>query len=194
MAIIDFNDATPAPPSGKANVKWQADAAGSDPRHTSAYMPLLVGDSGSGGTSGAVPAPAAGDAAAGKFLSASGAFAIPGGIGTQPYDISVFLPGILTGSNQLLLRVIPTRAVTFPASLTLSTFTANANAAATKVFSFNKNGSSFGTVTVNSGGTAGTFAGAGTSFNGTTDILEVLGPASADATLANIGIVLSGTR
>lgn len=194
MSQNNYNDTTPAAPAGKQNVNWAADAPGTDPRHVSVSVPNFVGDSGSGGLNGAVPAPAAGDAAAGKFLSASGAFAIPGGIGTQPYDISVFLPGIITGSNQLLLRVIPTRAVTFPASLTLSTFTANANAAATKVFSFNKNGASFGTVTVNSGGTAGTFAGAGTSFNGTTDILEVLGPASADATLANIGIVLSGTR
>lgn len=41
----------------------------------------LVGDTGSGGTKGAVPAPAAGDAAAGKFLSANGAWAVPAGGG-----------------------------------------------------------------------------------------------------------------
>ena len=44
------------------------------------------GDSGSGGTAGAVPAPAAGDAAAGKFLKANGTWAVPpssgGGSGT----------------------------------------------------------------------------------------------------------------
>lgn len=194
MAVIDLNDTTPAAPSGKKNVLWQADAAGTDPRHASAYVPDFTGDSGSGGVGGGVPSPAAGDAAAGKFLGAGGTWTTPGGAGTQPYDVSVFLPGILTGSNQLLLRTIPTRAVSFPASLTLSTFTANANATATKVFSFNKNGSSFGTVTVTAGGVAGTFAGAGASFNGSTDVLEVVGPASADATLANIGIVLSGLR
>ena len=33
-------------------------------------VPILIGDSGSGGTAGVVPAPASGDAAAGKFLSA----------------------------------------------------------------------------------------------------------------------------
>jgi hypothetical protein len=39
----------------------------------------FVGDSGSGGTLGAVPAPAAGDAAAGKFLAAGGGWSVPSG-------------------------------------------------------------------------------------------------------------------
>lgn len=42
----------------------------------------FVGDTGSGGTAGIVPAPAAGDAAAGKFLKASGAWDVPSGGGT----------------------------------------------------------------------------------------------------------------
>lgn len=37
-----------------------------------AMLPVVVGDSGSGGTKGSVPAPAAGDAAAGKVLTAGG--------------------------------------------------------------------------------------------------------------------------
>ncbi|MEE8308043.1 MAG: hypothetical protein V3R81_12310 [Gammaproteobacteria bacterium] len=41
----------------------------------------LVGDSGSGGTHGLVPAPAAGDAAANKFLKADASWAIPAGGG-----------------------------------------------------------------------------------------------------------------
>lgn len=44
-----------------------------------ALLDALVGDSGSGGTKGLVPAPAAGDAAAGKYLKASGAWAAPSG-------------------------------------------------------------------------------------------------------------------
>jgi hypothetical protein len=50
-----------------------------------ADLPVMVGDSGSGGTQGAVPAPAAGDSAAGKYLSASGAWSVPGqgGVNTQ---------------------------------------------------------------------------------------------------------------
>jgi len=42
-------------------------------------LPVMVGDSGAGGTRGAVPAPAAGDAAAGKFLKADGTWATAGG-------------------------------------------------------------------------------------------------------------------
>lgn len=43
---------------------------------TELYTPM-VGDTGSGGAAGIAPAPAAGDAAAGKFLKASGAWATP---------------------------------------------------------------------------------------------------------------------
>lgn len=50
-------------------------------------LPVMVGDSGSGGTKGAVPAPAAGDAAAGKFLKADGTWATAGG-GSSPNVIS----------------------------------------------------------------------------------------------------------
>lgn len=60
---------------------------------TTAMLDAFVGDSGSGGTKGLVPAPAAGDAAAGKFLKADGTFAVPAGTGISS------LNG-LTGSTQ----------------------------------------------------------------------------------------------
>ncbi len=44
---------------------------------TRAMLPVLQGDTGQGGLRGAVPAPAAGDAAAAKFLSASGQWLVP---------------------------------------------------------------------------------------------------------------------
>ena len=54
----------------------------------------LVGDSGSGGTHGLVPAPAAGDAAANKFLKADASWAIPaGGGGARRRAGSVCRPG-----------------------------------------------------------------------------------------------------
>lgn len=46
-----------------------------------ADLNAMVGDSGSGGTKGLVPAPASGDAAAGKYLKADGTFAVPPGSG-----------------------------------------------------------------------------------------------------------------
>lgn len=42
-------------------------------------LPVMVGDIGSGGTKGAVPAPSAGDAAASKFLKADGTWSTAGG-------------------------------------------------------------------------------------------------------------------
>ena len=44
-----------------------------------ASLDTFIGDSGSGGVRGLVPAPGAGDALAGKFLSANGTFAVPPG-------------------------------------------------------------------------------------------------------------------
>lgn len=49
------------------------------PTQATATLIAMVGDSGSGGTKGLVPAPGAGDAAAGKFLKADGTFAVPSG-------------------------------------------------------------------------------------------------------------------
>jgi hypothetical protein len=46
-----------------------------------AILNAVVGDSGSGGTKGLAPAPAAGDAAAAKFLKADGTWAVPAGGG-----------------------------------------------------------------------------------------------------------------
>jgi hypothetical protein len=46
-----------------------------------ALLNVMVGDSGSGGTKGLVPAPASGDAAAGKFLKADGSWTTPTGAG-----------------------------------------------------------------------------------------------------------------
>lgn len=44
-------------------------------------LPEMVGDSGAGGTAGIVPAPAAGDAADGRYLSADGTWSVPAGGG-----------------------------------------------------------------------------------------------------------------
>lgn len=61
-----------------------------------ANLPAMVGDSGSGGTKGAVPAPAAGDAAAAKFLKADGTWAVPSGGGSSP---SVITPSQITADQ-----------------------------------------------------------------------------------------------
>lgn len=50
----------------------------------SSDYPTMVGDAGAGGTKGAVPPPAAGDAASSKFLKADGSWAVPAGGGSMP--------------------------------------------------------------------------------------------------------------
>jgi hypothetical protein len=52
------------------------------PTAVTALLDNLVGDTGSGGTKGLAPAPASGDAAAGKFLKADGSYAVPPGTGS----------------------------------------------------------------------------------------------------------------
>jgi len=85
VAWIQLNATNPAPPSGDVNVHFQIDAshAGTevDPVPVSANVRPFTGDSGSGGTAGIVPAPAAGDAAAGKVLKANGTWGTPSGGG-----------------------------------------------------------------------------------------------------------------
>ena len=49
------------------------------PAQAAAMLPAMTGDSGAGGSKGLVPAPAAGDAAAGKFLGAGGSWTAPAG-------------------------------------------------------------------------------------------------------------------
>ena len=49
----------------------------------------FTGDSGSGGTTGLVPAPAAGDAAAGKYLAAGGGYSVPAGAGGGMFPYGV---------------------------------------------------------------------------------------------------------
>lgn len=61
---------------------------------------LFVGDSGAGGTKGLVPAPAAGDAAAGKFLNAAGGFSVPpAGLTTE--EVQDLVGALLTDSAEI---------------------------------------------------------------------------------------------
>jgi hypothetical protein len=84
-----------------------------------ADLPVMVGDSGSGGTQGAVPAPAAGDASAGRYLDASGAWSVPGqgGVNTQTGTSYT----IASSDNKKLVRFTSASAVsvTLPAASSL---------------------------------------------------------------------------
>ena len=99
---------TPTPPTGQQAVVFATDA-GSPTANFSATDPAMVGDTGSGGLAGNVPAPAAGTAAAGKFLKADGSWAVPAGtgIGTYLEEVVMFTgtAGSLSHAPTLLLGI-----------------------------------------------------------------------------------------
>lgn len=90
-----------------ATIKGRTTAGTGDPEdltatQATALLNAMVGDSGSGGTKGLVPAPAAGDAAAQKFLKADGTWAVASGGGSVATDAIWDAKGDLavgTGAN-----------------------------------------------------------------------------------------------
>lgn len=108
------------------------------------------------------------------------------------YDISMFLPGTYTASQTVLLLPLE-RQVRFAAALVPSTASCGTASTSSAVFSLKKNGTQFGTLTFSTGVVTGVYASTlGTTF-AAGDILTIVAPASGDATLANIGLILSGT-
>jgi hypothetical protein len=81
---VNLNATTPAPATGAQNIVF-ADDSGSPTVNISATDPVMVGDTGAGGTAGNVPAPPAGSAGAGKYLKADGTFAVPAGTGVGTF-------------------------------------------------------------------------------------------------------------
>lgn len=113
---------------------------------------------------------------------------------TKPYDPMIFVPGVFTAS-QVIFAGTFLRACTFPAALTGAVAKLQVAATGSTVFSLQKNGTEFGTITFAGSGTVGTFASsAGTTFNGTTDAFSIVAPATPDGTAAGLSVSLKGTR
>lgn len=98
----------------QATIKGRASGAGTgDPTdltgtQATAILDNFVGDSGSGGTKGLVPAPAAGDAAAGKYLDSDGTWSVPPSSGISDGD-----KGDITVSSSGTVWTIDNDAVTY---------------------------------------------------------------------------------
>lgn len=110
-----------------------------------------------------------------------------------PYIVAGFYPGVLADSALCLRHTFPV-VVDFPAVLSGSYSKAGAAATAETVFSVKKNGSEFGTITFAISGATGTFAAASATSFAAGDVLTIVAPASADATLADVDFQLKGLR
>lgn len=110
----------------------------------------------------------------------------------EPFDVGCTVAGT-PGNAQECLRIPMVRDVSFPASMTGSQSKAGTASTGNVAFSVKKNGTEFATITFNTTAT-GVFAAASATSLTAGDQLTIVAPATADSTLADIGIMLKGTR
>jgi Chaperone of endosialidase len=112
---------------------------------------------------------------------------------TGSYDLGLTWAGTLPAS-QVLLRYPFPRAVDFPAGLTGSRGVSAVAATALTTLDLRKNNVSVGSAQWAAAASAATFTMASATSFAAGDILTVHAPASVDATLADLGLSLAGTR
>jgi hypothetical protein len=132
--------------------------------------------------------------------------------GAQPYTIGVYAPGVLTNSQVLLVHQVGA-AITFPANLGATATGGSSrggsttNATGSTTLTLGKcpaasdptntaNFSAIGTLVFGAAGHAATLATTGGTSQAVAagDFLRVIGPATADATLANVFMTLIADR
>jgi hypothetical protein len=106
------------------------------------------------------------------------------------YDLDTNMFGVQTLASQLVRRFQPGRAVTY--ATTGHVAGAGAASTGTAIYTIYKNGSSVGTITFTTSATGVFSIGSPISLNGSSDVLTILGPATADATLADMSIWMAG--
>lgn len=107
--------------------------------------------------------------------------------------IAMFIAG-LTVNNEVLFRYVTVEAFSLPAGSTGKAANARAAATAETVFKILKNSTEIGTITFAASGAVGTIVQSGTVSFAANDILTITGPTTADTTLADIAINLTGNR
>jgi len=117
--------------------------------------------------------------------------------GSGRASVTTTVSGSYTGSptaSLVIQRYVFADTVTFPAGLTGSQGTAGVTATATATYSIRKNGMAAGTMVFAAGALAATFTMTLATTYLAGDILTIVAPASADATLANIAWTLVGSH
>ncbi|MHB9836854.1 hypothetical protein Q8F57_018635 [Paraburkholderia terrae] len=120
----------------------------------------------------------------------------PAGIvvpGSNPYDVPMFFPGI-PANAQLMARIVVPRVVVFPSGLTGSYASSVGAATASATLTLARNGANIGTVNFALGATSATFTFGSAVTTAAGDVLTLTNQATADATLGNISVTLTGTR
>lgn len=98
-------------------------------------------------------------------------------------------------SSQVVLRRVFGLPVVFADEFAGSYASAGTAATASTTFTVKKNGSSVGTIVFAAAGTTGTWSTTGTTVSfAAGDLLEIVAPASADATLAAVAFTVVGVR
>lgn len=113
------------------------------------------------------------------------------GAGQTSYDIAHFLLGKPTNAQEIF-RLPMVRHITFDVNMALSKAKARVAATGSTTFNIAKNGTNFATMVFAAGATVATFVAATPPALEAGDWLTVTGPATADATLEDIGFVLCG--
>lgn len=131
--------------------------------------------------------------AAGQVLTKSSGTDYDAQWASQPFDLTAYYPGVPSASVRVT-RVPLARAVSFPANFAGSVGIASVAATASTAFDVRKNGTSVGTITFAAGATTATFTTSGAVTYAAGDYLSIVAPATPDATLADPGVVLAGSR
>ena len=114
-------------------------------------------------------------------------------VGTaQIYDIGGFSQGKPDASSSLLRLVAP-RAISLPQNLTGSIAKSGTAATGSTVFTLKKNGTQIGTMTFAASGSTATFSFASAVSVAIGDIIDMVAPATQDATLSDISVTLVAT-
>jgi hypothetical protein len=90
--------------------------------------------------------------------------------------------------------MVMTTTVEFASGLTLSRAVAGEAATASSVFSLQKNGAEFATITFAASGTVGTFVCASDTSFASGDVFSIVTPSPRDATLGDISLTVTGFR
>jgi len=109
------------------------------------------------------------------------------------YDFPMYYNGV-PGDAEVIMKVVCVRAFTLPSGLTLSQGYATTVSTGAVSFNIEKNGSNIGSIDFAAATAVATFTFTGDVSFAAGDRLEVIAPATADATLAAISMTLAGTR